>query len=531
MKPDKVIVTNLTVLQAKYGSSGVRRINRALTDLIRRDKKRGLNTRVVAIDSASGMKGLSAPPVTHPVDPRENKAAIDAVYKSFTPDYLLILGSIDVIPHQDLKNPMFAPRGEDRDQFAYGDIPYACEAPYSPRPEDFVGPTRVVGRLPDLTGGTDARYIIGLIRTAAAYKQITAKDFGDYFAISAQIWKASTQLSVTNVFGTDRALGNVPPRNSHWNSNLMRKRAHFFNCHGASRSHRFYGQPASGRSFYPVALDGAYVDGKIKEATVAAAECCYGGELYAVSALQKNHGICNTYLGNKCYGFFASTTIAYGPEAGNAQADLLCQFFLQGVMAGASLGRAATEARQRFVRAASPLNPSDLKTLAQFNLYGDPGITPVEAAHAAPLPKSGQTAAKTLASRVDRRDRRRLLFRQGLSLAATEPAPKRRSAPASKSVVATMRAKAREVGIVPGATISFTIQHPKMMKQMAVQLHSRDTVPTAFHVLFGRQRSGVKAVTSKAKLSATQAGVVDIVALIGKEAGGKVVSFTKIYSR
>ena len=31
---------------------------------------------------------------------------------------------------------------------------------------------------------------------------------------------------------------------------------------------------------YPVAHDAAYIQGKIKSGTVAAAECCYGAELY-----------------------------------------------------------------------------------------------------------------------------------------------------------------------------------------------------------------------------------------------------------
>ena len=35
----------------------------------------------------------------------------------------MILGSIDVIPHQDLKNPLYdGPKGDDPDEFAYGDV-------------------------------------------------------------------------------------------------------------------------------------------------------------------------------------------------------------------------------------------------------------------------------------------------------------------------------------------------------------------------------------------------------------------------
>ena len=74
----------------------------------------------------------------------------------------------------------------------------------------------------------------------------------------------------------------------------------------------------------------------------------------------------------KAYGVFASTTIAYGPPEGNDQADLICQYFLEAILSGASLGRAALEARQRFIEKSSPLGTMNRKTLAQFDLYRRP---------------------------------------------------------------------------------------------------------------------------------------------------------------
>ena len=62
-----------------------------------------------------------------PTSPRQNKRAIDAVAKQLRPDYLMLLGSVDVIPHQDMRNPI----PSDGDPTARGDLPYACEAPYS----------------------------------------------------------------------------------------------------------------------------------------------------------------------------------------------------------------------------------------------------------------------------------------------------------------------------------------------------------------------------------------------------------------
>ncbi len=62
-----------------------------------------------------------------------------------------------------------------------------------------------------------------------------------------------------------------------------------------------------------------------------------------------------------------------------ARRDLICQYFVRAVRDGASLGRAALEARHRFASQLSHLDPSDLKTLIQFYLLGDPSIQPVEA--------------------------------------------------------------------------------------------------------------------------------------------------------
>src|SRR5205823_8670225 len=115
--PDKVIVTNMSVLKDKYGSD-LKTIRAAIRKLIAADKKRGFDTRLVALDSASAMKKLAAPVVTDPADPEENKRAIDAIYKALTPDYVLILGATDVVPHQDLTNPVYD-ADDDPDGYAF----------------------------------------------------------------------------------------------------------------------------------------------------------------------------------------------------------------------------------------------------------------------------------------------------------------------------------------------------------------------------------------------------------------------------
>ena len=95
-------------------------------------------------------------------DARQNKQAIDAIFRAEKPDYLMILGATDVVPHQDMTNPAFN-SPDDPDKYAYGDLPYACDTDYSHDIATFKGPTRVVGRLPDLTGGHNPSHVIALL--------------------------------------------------------------------------------------------------------------------------------------------------------------------------------------------------------------------------------------------------------------------------------------------------------------------------------------------------------------------------------
>jgi hypothetical protein len=87
--------------------------------LIAADKARDLSTRLLALDSARDMKKPKGTAVTKPASLRQNKNAIDAVYAAFHPDYLIIPGAVDVVPHQDLINPMFE-KDNDLDDPAWG---------------------------------------------------------------------------------------------------------------------------------------------------------------------------------------------------------------------------------------------------------------------------------------------------------------------------------------------------------------------------------------------------------------------------
>lgn len=422
---DKIIVTNKRVLRKKYGASGLRAIQASLATLTSADKPRGIKTRTIYLDDAAAMKKVRGKAVTNAADPRQNKAAVDAIFKAVNPDYLMILGAADVVPHQDLDNPMLSP--DDDDAHAWSDLPYACDAAYSRDPAQFVGPTRVVGRLPDLTGAPEPSHIIALLNTAAAYSRRPLGDYMRYFGLSAEVWQGSTRMSLNNVFGNGDNLLLAPSAGPAYPGGELGARAHFINCHGALAQPEFYGQRGSS---YPVSLTTTTAGGRITEGTVAAAECCYGAELYNAAVLGLDMPICQSYLAQGAYGYLGSTTIAYGPADENGAADLICQYFLLSVLDGASVGRAALVARQQFVQHVAQMDPADLKTLAQFCLYGDPSVHPVDVPTPTGVPKG---VASADAMRYFRAERRANMKTVGEFLKRTKPTASKRVSDAKVS--------------------------------------------------------------------------------------------------
>jgi len=527
VKSDKVILSNLSALKAKYGTAGVRAVTLAVRRLIEADRDRGLTTLFIPIDDAGAMRKYSARPVTQASNARQNKAAVDALYAALAPDYILLLGSSDVIPQQQLKNPVYTtPRGDDTDRYAPSDLPYACEAGYGQIIASFMGPTRVVGRLPDVAGANEPSYLLSIIKSAAESRPRNREDYQGHFVVSAQVWEDSTRQSMRALFGNSDGVLPVPPRSSAWAPALVKQRVHFINCHGASHASEFFGQPKSGKEQYPIALKASYIAGKIALGTIAAAECCYGGQLERVSPSHPRVGICETYLDGGAWAFVGSTTIAYGDVERNGDADLICQYFIENVLAGASLGRAFLQARQKFVRAASPLHPLDLKTLAQFNLYGDPSLVAVKTTFGAAVmpPVMGTMTAR--AERSARHDRRRELFQQGVSLSVHQPVVRKVATTKAVSIRRLLYARAKEYRWAPTALHSFSIGYRRGRATMPRALAESSAVPSAYHLLFCKPRGGRQRDKASSEL-----GIPNIVALIGKEVNGTLVSYTSLRSR
>jgi hypothetical protein len=503
---DKVIVTNLTALEAKYGKAGVKAIRAATRRLVAADKKRGISTRLVALDDVEVMKKLKAPPVITVSSCRQNKAAIDGVYAALRPDYLMILGATDVVPHQDVANPAYA-AGDDDDRYAYGDLPYACETEYSRQASKFIGPTRVVSRLPDLRGAKKPRHLVALLKHATRAVPRPAAEYESGFALSAEVWRGSSELSVSNLFGSTVKTHLSPREGPDFTAAVLGASVHFINCHGAPADPTFYGQRDQK---FPRALTTQATSGKISAGAVVAAECCYGAELYDAENLDLPIPICQSYLAQGALAYLGSTTIAYGPAEGNGSADLITQYFLAQLLAGASVGRAALEARQEFVAQTGQMDALDLKTLAQFCVYGDPSVHPVSVPSATRVPKS---ARRGDVEAVARRERRAKLAETGEHLLRTKPTASRvtkgRISPKAREALANI---AREVGVDSDGFVTYSVD----AKRAGVGRGKTLGYPERYHVLV--------------RPHGRQSGPPSKVAVVAKEARNRIVGYRIYYS-
>jgi len=506
---DKIIVTNRAALMAKHGGAGVKKVKKAIDGLIAADAKRGIRSRLVYLDSAAAMKRFHGKAVDDRTSARQNKEAVDAIVRATNPDYLMILGAPDVVPHQDMTNPAFD-TPDDPDKDASGDLPYACDVPYSRDIAKFSGPTRVVGRLPDSTGAREPSHLLDLLAAAEKWRSHDATDYGTYFGLSTQSWRKSTGQSLFNVFGNSAALTLAPPSGPNHPASRLRPLAHFINCHGALSDPNFYGEKGNSQ---PISLTSDAIKGKIKPGTVAAVECCYGAELYDSVTLSLPLPICQRYLIQGAYGYFGSSTIAYGPAEGNGAADLITQYFLLAILDGASIGRAALLARQQFVQQTAELDPIDLKTLGQFNLLGDPSIHPAVTTGATSVPKGVDPQQ---ASRLERRARRAKMHAEGERLQETKPTASRKATKVRKSaaIQKALANIARQAGI--GTRKDFTPFDVKTPTRAPPRGGKAPPVASRYHVAAYRPKKGPRSTDTRS------------VAAVAKEVSGRIVGY-RIY--
>jgi hypothetical protein len=237
-------------------------------------------------------------------------------------------------------------------------------------------PARAVGRIPDHPGDSAASFAA---RIAGLCSPVPAVLAGPFYLLSAKVWERTT-ASMAAKLDAAAAVDVAPPRKpSNFRSAafvLSNAFRHLYNLHGSDRAAPWFGQEGNRYppAFDPTAVEALAADGKVQGALVVA-QACYGAFLLMPGGPRRPSQACSlSFLEKGAAAFLGSTTIAYGGTSGPMVcSDVLAFEFLRAASEGVALGEALQKARSILVSSIqSPPAGSELKTLLQFVLYGDP---------------------------------------------------------------------------------------------------------------------------------------------------------------
>lgn len=467
MQSVKLSITCGRALEEKYDSRALRRIEAAIAKWIAADAARGIRTIHLAVDDSKAMKPYGISAVSGEITAEKVKSTIDALVARLSPDYVVIVGSGDVVPLFEVSNPTLNGDG-DTDPTVPTDNPYASSRPFDSRKRaSYLVPDRVLGRIPDLPGSSDPAWIVNYLGVASEWKSRTPASYAKDLLVCCDSWKKSGKACVEYLARNAETMLTCPPTGDASKTMQGRRAAllQMIKCHGAPYDSWLYGQ----RGYdYPAVIRSTSLREKTRKATVVGSMCCFGATIFDPLDPAAQHPgeppISSIYLRQGAFGFLGSTCTAWVGLDTMLCSDWIVTAFLKSVLEGASLGRAALEARQNLARwsqsRGDQVDSADEKTLIQFMLLGDPSIHPVKVAESRGVMSSAHLgAAPSVAVTLARRQRRATIHQMGAMLTAA--IPKRRVVKEPK-VPGNVEGLARELSERAGTGFEFRFSNPQV---------------------------------------------------------------------
>jgi hypothetical protein len=310
------------------------------------------------------------------------------------PEAVLIVGDETIVPMAVFDNPLYDEFfGNTPDADVESDLPYATLVSGDPFVDDAaLSPHLIAGRIPTGTSDSGTVGMNYFSHANAAENHQVANSHG--FGVTAQVWEGASK-DVASAIG-ETALHTSPELSLIDSPGALRAdaRYHYFNVHGSDVDKHWFGDGYS-TGCIPVASPDTL---KLLQCPNAlATEACYGARF---SGFPVQESALLSALGHKTIAFSGSSRIAYGPAVPPiGLADVVAREFLVGLKTGQSAGDAFAKGRETVLETPN-LTPTDLLTVVEFNLFGDPTLvfsaTPTAKTAEAGLP-SAKATSKTMA--------------------------------------------------------------------------------------------------------------------------------------
>ena len=305
---------------------------------------------------------------------------LNTVYGVAIPDYLLILGDHNAVPSM-----IWANEGDQYDANILSDLAYVtldADSPWSGVSYDFICATPA-GRVPAAAEHNFSEAVTYLNFLSGR----TPAESHKAFALTTASWEATSR----NAFAPVSAHVEVSPPNTIDRRDLDRPGYCAFggidpsynllcyNLHGGPGFNLWLGESAEDffmdESETTIAFHPSYFPVTSQKGYVVCTEACYGADPLFDSSREAS--ALNHALSNRCIAFVGSTRVAWGCGNGSFfAADIIANVFPKLVAAGLTVGDAYTMALEALC-SGSIFGPDEkeIKTMAEFGLYGDPSVT------------------------------------------------------------------------------------------------------------------------------------------------------------
>ena len=348
-----VIITREDKLLSQLDGGSHEMLGRVLNEYITNAAHRGVNYLYCNLDECAFHSGGG--------EIENVVASIRRIVDVARPKYLFILGNEDVIDVARWEN-----QARDGDEIVESDLCYStldCNTPWNGQKYNFDEIIRV-GRLPSYKGepfSSYSRYFEN------AQMHIGTMEGVRPYGLSALVWEDESndeykEISKDKVDVSPEVTKNDVGDRIAEDANLL-----FFNLHGSNDTRFWYGQEGCSypEAFAPVVLDGR------EQPYFIGVEACYGARY--IGGLDENQSVMMRALRNKCLAFLGSSKIAFGTSKPKGScADIVIGDYIKHLTKGYSAGDAHIEGLKHLCTNRDDMDDSDIKTFAEFALYGDP---------------------------------------------------------------------------------------------------------------------------------------------------------------